>query len=63
MPFHRICAFRRQQVVLFALVVRQADANLNAAVLLELLDEILRQELVIGGDLRTEPSARADRMM
>ncbi|MNT75810.1 hypothetical protein D3C72_2147380 [compost metagenome] len=60
----RIGAFCREQVVLLTLVVRQADANLNAAVLLELLDEILGQELVIGGDIenRLLRSGRPDQV-
>ena len=45
-----IGALGGEQIVLLALVVGQADADLDAGVLLELVDEFL-QELVVGGDV------------
>ncbi|MCY1236422.1 hypothetical protein D9M72_490750 [compost metagenome] len=43
--------FGGQQVVLLSLVVGQPDADLDARILLELVDEGLRYEFVIGRDV------------
>jgi hypothetical protein len=47
----RVGALGGEQIVLLALIVRQADVDLDSRILLKLVDEFLRQKLVISGDI------------